>query len=203
MANSNAELADHSRLVIQSAENAAAIGVLGSRVTSLESTLSHVQDKVMSLDSKVASGFSTLESLIREGKAGQGPGLAEILKGVATGGAIIAMSAGAITMLVTSFVKPELVEITATVDQLQKIDTQRSEAERQELLALRERRRQMIDEQLKDLADRDGWAANVTRGKLCRFLVGPQPRQTTLRLTKQSTGVKDKLLRRSTTPLAP
>jgi hypothetical protein len=169
MPRSNPELSDHSRLVIQSAENAAAIGVLGSRVTGVESTLSHVQDKVMSLDSKVASGFSTIESLIRENKASQGPGLPDILKGVATGGAIIAMSAGAITMLVTSFVKPDLVALQQVTDNLRTREDARREAERRELLDMKEERQKQINQAIEKLSDQalrlnGAWTTETKRG---------------------------------------
>lgn len=166
---SKSEMSDHSRLVIQSAENAAAIGVLGSRVTGVESTLSHVQDKVMSLDSKVSSGFSSIESLIRENKAGQGPGLSDILRGVATGGAIIAMSAGAITMLVTSFVKPDLVALQQVTDNLRMREDSRREAERRELLDMKEQQQQQINKAIEKLSDQ---ANRITGGWDTKMKVG-------------------------------
>jgi hypothetical protein len=146
-------MTDHLHLVNQIAHHDAAIGALGARMTGVESTLSHVQDKVMSLDTKVSGGFSSLESLIRENKATQGPGISDVMRGVATGGAIIAMSAGAITMLVTSFVKPELVELQIKTNNLEKIDERRTAAEHSEREELRERRRQQIDETIEKLTN--------------------------------------------------
>lgn len=162
-------LTDHLHLVNQIAHHDAAIGSLSSRMTGVESTLSHLQDRVMGLDSKVSAGFGSLESLIREGKAGQGPTFAEILKGIATGGAIVAMSAGAITMLVTSFVKPDLVQLQIKTDKLSASDEMRAASEKAELLALRERRREQIDKTMEKLSDQtfrlDGaWATETKKG---------------------------------------
>lgn len=160
---------DHLHLINQVAHHDAALSAFGSRMSAVEGTLSHVQDKVMALDSKMSAGFGSLESLIRENRASQGPRMGEILKGVATGGAIIAMSAGAITMLVTSFVKPELVTLQQTTTELKKADQDREALEKAELLALRERRREQVDQTLQKLNDhtfrlKGAWETNVTKG---------------------------------------
>jgi hypothetical protein len=169
----NRTMTDHLHLINQVAHHDAALGAFGSRMTAVEGTLAHVQDKVNNLDVKVGAGFGNLESLIREGKATQGPTLGDLLKGVATGGAIIAMSAGAITMLVTSFVKPELVELRAVAtetrteaDALRRAEEKRIEADRAELMALQERRRQMIDDKFEMLTERafKDWSVELKRG---------------------------------------
>jgi hypothetical protein len=162
-------MTDHLHLINQIAHHDAAIGALSSRMTGVESTLAHVQDKVMGLDSKVSTGFSSLESLVREGKASQGPGLPEMLKGVATGGAIVGMSAAAITMLVTSFVKPELVTLQQATHDLKAREEIRSAAERSEYSAIKDRRRQQIDDVLEKLSEQagrvpSGWDATLKKG---------------------------------------
>lgn len=143
---------DHLHLINQVAHHDAALGAFGSRMSAVEGTLAHVQDKVNSLDMKVSSGFASVESLIRENKAGQGPSLGELLKGVATGGAVIAMSAGAITMMVTSFVEPKLTMLAKTTEMLEQKEALRRASEVDEHTALKERRREYIDDTLKLLS---------------------------------------------------
>lgn len=145
-------MTDHLHLVNQLAHHDAAISALGSRMTGVESSLGHVQEKVGTLDSKVSAGFSNLESLVREGKASQGPTLGELLKGVATGGAIVGMSAGAITMLVTSFVEPKVVSLETKTTWLEEREKERMEVDRTELHALKERRREYVDDTLDKLS---------------------------------------------------
>jgi hypothetical protein len=128
-------MSDHFHLVNQLAHHDAAIGALGSRMTGVEASLTHVQERVGALDNKVSAGFSSVEALIRENRATQGPSMPDVMRGLVTGGALIAMSAGAITVLVTSFVNPDLValdhkttalseRLTVTSDQIiRKIDS--------------------------------------------------------------------------------
>lgn len=104
-------MSEQFHLVNQLAHHDAAIGALSSRMTGVEASLTHVQERVGALDNKVSAGFSGLEALIRESRATQGPSMPDVLKGLVTGGALIAMSAGAITVLVTSFVNPDLVAL--------------------------------------------------------------------------------------------
>lgn len=165
-------MTDHLHLVNQLAHHDAAIGALGSRMSGVESALSHVQDKVSDLDGKVSEGFGSLESLIRENKASQGPGIYDLMKGVATGGAIVAMSAAAITMLVTSFVAPELTSLKERTGVLSTDLTHRAEGDRQELLSLRNQQRDLIDNKLLDLnrmivdlQGRIGWVTKVEPSK--------------------------------------
>lgn len=161
-------MSEHLHLVNQLAHHDAAIGALSSRMTGVEATLGHVQEKVGALDSKLTTGFSAVESLIRENRAAQGPGLADLLRGVATGGAIVGMSAAAITMLVTSFVEPKLVAVQKVSEYLVKQENERSNAELNELYQLRDRRRDRLDElsdQVGRLMEYRAWSPTVKKAK--------------------------------------
>ena len=111
-----------------------------------------------------------LKSLLARTEGEKGPGMREIMKIVATGGALVGMSAAAITMLVTSFVKPELTDLQGQTKVLASEYDARADTERAELVALREKRRAEVEQRLEELAknvdglkERFGWQAKVSK----------------------------------------
>lgn len=161
-------------LISTLAHHDAAISTLGGRMTGVEAGLTSLQSEVSDLDHKVGDGFAQLSSLVRENQAGKGPGMAEVLKVVATGGAVLAMSATAITVLVTSFTAPQLTKLESKADGLERDNDARLEAERNELQRLREQRRDRLETKLDELMgevsglkEKYQWSARVepTGGK--------------------------------------
>lgn len=81
---------------------------LGQRIAGLESGLMTVHRDIANVQTDMKTGFTDVMGMMREHKAEQGPKFGEIIKMVLSGGALISMSAAAITILVTSFVSPDL-----------------------------------------------------------------------------------------------
>ena len=145
------------------AHHDAAIGQLSTRV-------SHVETAIETGFAKSNDNFAEIKGLLAQNAAQTGPGLGEIMKVIATGGAIVGMSAAAITMLVTSFVTPELTGIKGTTSVLAKDHEARIEYDREELTKYRDKRRQEVDERLNEMAknlevikERFGWQAKVNK----------------------------------------
>lgn len=139
-------------------------------IQQLSTRVSHVETAIETGFAKASDNFNELKGLLARNDAKQGPGLGEIMKVVATGGAIVGMSAAAITMLVTSFVAPELTDLKGSTKVLASDHDARLDLERAELAALREKRRleveTRLDELSKDLGglkERFGWQARVTK----------------------------------------
>ena len=139
-------------------------------INQLSGRVSKVETAVAAGFSKATDNFNDLKGMLQKTDAQRGPGLSEVMKVVATGGAIVGMSATAITMLVTSFVTPELTGIKGTTSVLAKDHEARIEYERQELTKYRDKRRQEVDERLNEMAknlevlkERFGWQAKVSR----------------------------------------
>lgn len=159
------------------AHHDAAIDSLSTRMVGVESGLRSLHGEVHSGFVKVSDKFSGLDAsfaeiktLIARSEAKQGPGLGDVMKLVAMGGAIVGMAAAAITMLVTSFVSPELTNLKDTADVLSKDHDARVAMEREELAALRNQRRDRFETNLDqlsaivvDLQQRLGWQATVTQ----------------------------------------
>ena len=154
---------DHSDLRALFAHHDVEIGALATRVGKVEQTIE-------SGFAKVGENFSKLEGIIIRSDAKQGPGIGDVMKAVATGGAIVGMSAAAITMLVQSFISPELTNLKDTAQTLSKDHDLRIEHDAKELARLREDRKDKIETEIQtlsttvnDLKDRIGWAPEVKR----------------------------------------
>ena len=139
-------------------------------IQQLSTRVSHVETAISTGFAKAGDNFNELKSLLARTEGEKGPGMGEIMKIVATGGALLGMSAAAITMLVTSFVKPELTDLQGQTKALASEYDARADTERAELVTLRERRRlemeQRLDEISKDLGglkERFGWQAKVSK----------------------------------------
>lgn len=148
------DMNDHLSLAKTLAHHDAAIFGLGTRMTGVEAGLSHVNEKVSTLDSRVAQGFGEVLSQIRESKAAQGPGFSDSIKLsvgiVSLGAAAIA----AVTFLVASFVEPKIEKINASTDVLSSLRT-RDEIERaREYEKLRDGRYQQYDNAIEKLSNR-------------------------------------------------
>jgi hypothetical protein len=166
------DMADSLQLAKTLATHDAAITGLGSRMSGVENGLNHVNEKVSTLDSRVAQGFGEVLSQIRESKASQGPGLSETVKIVVGGASLVVMAAAAVTFLVTSHVEPRLLEIANKTEALTSLRSRDEQERQKELELLREERREKIDtvlerlaEQVKDIDAKAGWAATVERKK--------------------------------------
>ncbi len=157
------KLSTHDDLRGTLAHHDAAINQLSTRV-------SHVETAIETGFAKASDNFNELKSMLAKTEGQKGPGLGEIMKVVATGGAIVGMSAAAITMLVTSFVAPELTNLKDTATVLSKDHDARMDREREELAALREKRKIEVESRLDELMksmeaikERFGWVARVEK----------------------------------------
>jgi HAMP domain-containing protein len=137
------------------------IGALATRVAKVEQTIEVGF-------AKVTENFGKLEGLIVRQEARQGPGMGELINGVAKGGAIVAMTAGAITVLVSSIIAPQLTKLEDAAQVLSKDHADRISREQSELAKLREDRHGKIQTELsaiektvEDLKERFGWTATV------------------------------------------
>lgn len=157
------------------AHHDAEISNLGGRMDGVEMGLRSLHGEVHSGFTKVADRFSSMdgsfakiENLIVKSEAKQGPAFGDLLKIIATGGAIVAMSAAAITMLVQSFISPDLTNLRDMSSMLSKEHDIRITQDAQELRRLREDRKDKIEKDIEtlsdvvtDLRERLGWTATV------------------------------------------
>jgi len=141
-------------------------------INQLSTRVSHVETAIETGFAKAGDNFNELKSLLARTEGEKGPGMGEIMKVIATGGAILGMSAAAITMLVTSFVKPELTDLQGQTKALASEYDARADTERAELVTLRERRRLEMEQRLDELSknvdvikERFGWQARVEKQK--------------------------------------
>ncbi len=86
-------------------------------IDSLSNRMGGVEKNLRNLTDDVKSGFATISNALAKMEGSKGPSLGQILGVVATGGAIIAMSAGAITMLVSAMLSPQITRLTTLVEQ--------------------------------------------------------------------------------------
>lgn len=147
----NKDMTDHLHLVNQLAHHDAAISSFGSRMTAVESTLSHVQDKLQNVDSRMQSGFAEIGGLIKENKAQQGPGIVEVVKLAVSIVALGAAGAAVVTFLVTSHVEPKLQKLNDTTEVLKDFRTRDEETRTRELEQLKEMRREHVDNSIESL----------------------------------------------------
>ena len=108
----------------------AEISNLTGRVASVESVI-----KVMSHD--MNRGFAEIGNKLAEIKGAKGPGLGQVIGVVAAGCAVVGMCAGAITILVTSFVSPDITKLRTEAVRTERALDLREQQERQELTDLR------------------------------------------------------------------
>ena len=101
-------------------------------------------------------------------KGSRGPGIGAIIKGVAGGGAIVAMSAAAITVLVTSFVAPDVTKLKTEGARTERYIEHQEASERKELTDYRRKEAARIDRSLDAMASsiselkaRSGWTSHV------------------------------------------
>jgi hypothetical protein len=147
------DMADHLALVKTLAHHDAAISGLGTRMTGVETGLNHVNDKVSSLDNRVAQGFGEVLSQIRESKASQGPGLGDSIKMAVGSVSLVAAAVVVVTFLVTSYVDPKLEKINSKAETLMGL-RQRDENERaREYERLREGRHERVDGEIERLTE--------------------------------------------------
>ena len=144
-------MTEHIHLISQIAHHDAAINAFGSRMTAVESTLGHVQDKVSAIDSHMRSGFASIEGLIKEERAGHGPGLIDIVKASVAMVALMAAGATTVTFLVTSHVAPSVQKLDDKTTYLSTL-RERDEAIRdRELEGLRAKQEDTIAKKLESL----------------------------------------------------
>ena len=139
-------------------------------INQLSTRVSHVETAIETGFAKAGDNFNELKSLLARTEGEKGPGMGEIMKVIATGGAILGMSAAAITMLVTSFVTPELTDLKGSTKVLASDHDARLDLDRAELAALREKRRMEVEQRLDELSrnvdglkERFGWQAKVSK----------------------------------------
>lgn len=139
-------------------------------ITNLENRMTGVEQGMRSLEGVVQTGFSHLSNTLSEIRGRTGPGLGDILKVVATGGAVVAMASAAITMLVQSFISPELTELKDSARLFSRDHEARLSRDMDELRDLREARKDRIESEVGSLLsevqamkEKMGWAPEVRR----------------------------------------
>lgn len=108
-----------------------------AEIISLGNRMGGVETSVRQLASDVNKGFTTIADRLSAFDSQRGPGLGSILGFVATGGAVVGMSAAAITVLVTSFVSPPITRLEGQVQRLTYYVDRREEVDRQDFIELR------------------------------------------------------------------
>lgn len=145
------DMTDHLHLINQIAHHDAAINAFGSRMTAVESTLGHVQDKVSAIDSHMRTGFASVEGLIKEERAGHGPGLFDILKAAAAMVALGAAGATTVTFLVTSHVAPSIQKLDDKTAYLSSLRERDEAVRNRELEALRAKEQDSVAKKIESL----------------------------------------------------
>ena len=108
-----------------------------AEIISLGNRMGGVEASVRQLAADVNKGFAAIADRLSAFDSKQGPGLGSILGFVATGGAVVGMSAAAITVLVTSFVSPPITRLEGQVQRLTYYVDRREEVDRQDFIELR------------------------------------------------------------------
>lgn len=111
-----------------------------AEIASLGGRMTGVENEVRALGATVGKGFQEIMDRLSTFESQRGPGLGSILGFVATGGAVVGMSAAAITVLVTSFVSPPITKLEGQVARLTYYVERREEADRQDWIELRRAR---------------------------------------------------------------
>lgn len=139
-----------------------------AEIVNLGGRMTGVEQGMKSLESTVQNGFGQISNTLAEMRGKAGPGLGDLLKVIATGGVIVGMSAAAITMLVNSFISPQLTELKDATVLLTKDREARVSREDEELSKLREARKEKIEKELgslvkkiEEIEDRVGWSPAV------------------------------------------
>ena len=138
-------------LVQTLAHHDAEITALGNRMGGVETMLHDVKSDVGKGFAALADRFVVLTDRINSFESTKGPGLGSILGFIATGGVVIAMSAGAITVLVTSFVSPPITRLEGQVASLRYYVDRREELDRNDLIELRRNRDKSVNEDIASL----------------------------------------------------
>lgn len=108
-----------------------------AEIISLGNRMGGVETSVRNLAADVNKGFAAIADRLSAFDSQRGPGLGSILGFVATGGAVVGMSAAAITVLVTSFVSPPITRLEGQVQRLTYYVDRREEVDRQDFIELR------------------------------------------------------------------
>lgn len=146
----------------------AAISSLGGRIQGVEDGLKTVHADIASVKSDMGVGFNAVMSEIRQNKAELGPRFGDLLKYIAIGGGLVGMSAAAITVLVTSFVAPDITALKTHSTSYQRDFDARIDEARQELTAFRNKERERLRDEIDSLRgdlvgirEKIGWLGKV------------------------------------------
>lgn len=160
------------------------IGNLAGRMSGVESGLNSAvsmiremrDEMVRTRDSATAEmlrnreetnkGFESLRIDIGNMKSEQGPGIGKMLSFLVAGAALIGMAAGGITILVTSFVAPDITKLKTVGERHETYLEQNERSARDELRDLRRAHDKRIQERLERMEERlstysNGWATTT------------------------------------------
>lgn len=151
--------------------NAHEIGEVFQTLHRHDGQLKMLQVEVTGIKSDLKDQRGILEDIkgaLLDTKAKQGPGIGQILTIIATGGAVIGMSAAAITTLVTSFVAPDLTRLRTEVAGQQQVIEQIQKDRVDEYRSLKLGADRRFEERLRRTEERltsfpsAGWASTVS-----------------------------------------
>lgn len=136
-----------------------------AEITTLAEQVKGVQSDLHDIKSDMSRGFASIGAQLSKLEGSKGPGLGQIVGVVASGGAVVAMIAAAITVLVSSQLSPDITKLKTEASRTEKALELREHQERQELTELRKARDdnhaadiRAIGKSLRALEARMGWA---------------------------------------------
>lgn len=122
-----------------------------SEIKNLGKRMGGIEEEVRNLNATIQTGFASVGERLSTINSERGPGLGSILGFVATGGAIVGMSAAAITVLVTSFVSPPITKLEERFAKLNHYVERREEVDRQDYIELRRLRDRAVSDDIRQI----------------------------------------------------
>lgn len=134
-----------------SADLAVTLAHHDAEIESLGKRMGGIEEEVCNLSAAIQKGFANVGERLSTINSERGPGIGNIMTFVATGGAIVAMASGAITVLVTSFVSPPVTKLQGEVSRLTYYVDRREEVDRQDYIELRRLRDRSVSDDIRTL----------------------------------------------------
>lgn len=145
----------------------------------IQSVMRHYDGQIASLNNEVSgikgvlsehgSILNEIRGALGDLKVRQGPGMGSMMKVLVAGGALIAMSAGAITVLVTSFVAPDITKLMTEGVANSRYIQHQEQSDRKELADFRrksadrlEQRLEMLAGAINELGRKQAWSPTVS-----------------------------------------
>lgn len=149
----------------QIAQHDVMIERLDGRMTGVEQGLHSAVSMIKEMRDASSKGFADLTSSIAAMKSEQGPGIGKLLVYLLSGAGLMGAASGAITILVTSFISPQITDLTTTVKQHKYVLEQLDRDMRDELRDYRRSDSRRAEDRMKRMEERMGWGAELKRAE--------------------------------------